>query len=230
MNKFASQVKEAEVRGAMAAFIDAGLVKVAGQAAFDELCGVVADNIGYDASLNDIAAVTEQVLSGDMQKTAQDEMAIKAALGDLLMQKTAGLISNTAYKREAGKLMKMAYLGRRPRSHQRRTVVDPNKIPEIPPEAVYARLGVDPRVQAQAPLRGALPSNFVANAGGIKGGAPLRSAKKSNEAVAALADAKQGILQKALAHVGKHKLGYGLGGAALLAGGGGYGAYKALSD
>ena len=58
MQKIAEQVKEAEVRGCVAAFIDAGLVKIAGQEEFDAVC----------------SAVTEQLPDAyDMQKIAIDD-------------------------------------------------------------------------------------------------------------------------------------------------------------
>lgn len=109
MNKFASQVKEAEVRGAMAAFVDAGLVKVANQYDFDELCDVVADNVGYDYDLQKIAAVTEAALNGDgMNKYAAENLAFKATLGDLLLMKTAGQIDNRTFVREVNGMLKVA--------------------------------------------------------------------------------------------------------------------------
>lgn len=41
MDKLAELVRDSEVRGAMAAFVDLGLVKVAGQEAFDALVDAV---------------------------------------------------------------------------------------------------------------------------------------------------------------------------------------------
>lgn len=113
INKVAEQVKEAEVRGVMAAFVDAGLVKVASENAFDDLCGIVAQNIGMDYDLQKIANVTEAVLNGGMQKSASQqktahETARNAALGELLLMKTAGQIDDATFTREAQGLMKMA--------------------------------------------------------------------------------------------------------------------------
>ncbi len=107
MYKLAEQVKEAEVRGCVAAFVDAGLVKVAGQGAFDELCAVVADNIGDDYNLEKVAAVTEAVLGGAGQTKVAAETARNAALGELLMLKTAGQIDDETFRQSAAELIKM---------------------------------------------------------------------------------------------------------------------------
>lgn len=113
--KIAEQAKNAEVRGAMAAFVDHGLVKVASQESFDELCDVVSANLDFDYDLNKIAAVTEAVLNGQqpLQKTAAQqklahETARNAALGELLLMKTAGQIDDATFVKEAKWLMKEA--------------------------------------------------------------------------------------------------------------------------
>lgn len=111
MQKLAAQVKEAEVRGCMAAFVDAGLVKVANQQGFENLCDAVTNCLPDNYDLQTVADATDYVLSGGtMQKTAAEkhDVACKAALGELLMMKTAGQIDNATFVREAGTLMKMA--------------------------------------------------------------------------------------------------------------------------
>ncbi len=109
MYKFAEEVKEAEVRGCIAAWIDAGHIKVASEEAFDDLCEVVSSNLGTNYDLNKVAAVTEAVLSGGMQKTAANaERARNAALGELLLMKTAGEIDDATFVKTARDLMKIA--------------------------------------------------------------------------------------------------------------------------
>lgn len=109
MYKLAEQVKEAEVRGCMAAFVDAGMVKVAGQAAFDELCSEVAKNVGDNYDLEKVAAVTEAVLTGAAQGQTKvaAETARNAALGELLLLKTAGQIDDATFRQSAAELIKM---------------------------------------------------------------------------------------------------------------------------
>ncbi len=64
LEKVAEMTRMAEVRGCLAAFHDAGLIKVASDQAFDGLCAQVADMIGYDYDLEKIAGATDKVLSG----------------------------------------------------------------------------------------------------------------------------------------------------------------------
>lgn len=64
INKVAEMTRLAEVRGCMAAFHDAGLIKVASEEAFDGLCEQVADMIGYDYDLEKVAGAADRVLSG----------------------------------------------------------------------------------------------------------------------------------------------------------------------
>lgn len=115
--KIAEQAKNAEVRGVMAAFVDRGLVKVASQESFEELCDVVSANLDYDYDLQKVAAVTEAVLTGNapMRKTAAQqkiahETARNAALGELLLMKTAGQIDDATFVREANALIKVGGL------------------------------------------------------------------------------------------------------------------------
>ncbi len=64
INKVAEMTRLAEVRGCLAAFHDAGLIKVANDQAFDGLCEQVAGMIGYDYDLEKIAGATDRILSG----------------------------------------------------------------------------------------------------------------------------------------------------------------------
>lgn len=63
INKVAEMTRLAEVRGCMAAFHDAGLIKCASEDAFDSFCEQVADQIGYDYDLQKIAGVADKLIS-----------------------------------------------------------------------------------------------------------------------------------------------------------------------
>lgn len=105
MNKFAAMAKEAEVRGVLAAFIDGGLMKIASAEEFDALSADVADNLGDTYTIDDVAQVTNALLSGNT-KTAEecDHTARMAALGELLTMKVAGEIDETTFVKEAASL------------------------------------------------------------------------------------------------------------------------------
>ena len=110
MIKIAEQVKVAEVRGAIAAFMDAGLMKTASsQQEFDAIVDAVSANLDDNYDMQKIASVTDAVLSNGngMQKVAA-ETARNAALGELLMMKTAGQIDNDTCVKAAQELMKIA--------------------------------------------------------------------------------------------------------------------------
>jgi len=107
MYKYAEEVKQAEVRGCIAAWIDAGQIKVASEGAFEDLCSKVAANLSDDYDLQKVAAVTEAVLSGGIKKTASQETARNAALGELLLMKTAGQIDDATFVKTAQELMKI---------------------------------------------------------------------------------------------------------------------------
>lgn len=64
LNKVAEMTRLAEVRGCMAAFHDAGLIKCASEDAFDNFCEQVASQIGYDYDLQKIAGAADRILSG----------------------------------------------------------------------------------------------------------------------------------------------------------------------
>lgn len=64
MDKLAELVRDSEVRGAMAAFVDLGLDKVAGQEAFLSPCGAVCQGIGDEGyDLQKVASLTEELLA-----------------------------------------------------------------------------------------------------------------------------------------------------------------------
>lgn len=64
IDKVAEMTRLAEVRGCVAAFHDAGLIKCASEDAFDDFCEQVASQIGYDYDLQKIAAAADGILSG----------------------------------------------------------------------------------------------------------------------------------------------------------------------
>lgn len=245
MYKLAEQVKEAEVRGCMAAFVDAGMVKVAGQAAFDELCSVVADNVGDNYDLAKVAAVTEAVLNGAparMTKVAA-ETARNAALGELLMMKVAGEIDDRTFVKTAQELAKMAYFGLGGDGvdlEYKEPTYTKKQLKELKAQ------GIDPTV-ARGPLANVNPLELSARERGYSGNiSPEEAAKfdkkvnynrnfdnewamkeslkkqRHNEEKAALADAIAAQEAKAakrakIQRYGRNTL-YGLGGAAALAG------------
>lgn len=108
MDKLA-QIRESEVRGVLAALVDCGQIKVASAEDFDILASAVADNIGTSYSVDDIASVTADLIGGSV-KTAegQHETACMAALGELLMLKTANEIDDETFAYAAEPLLKEA--------------------------------------------------------------------------------------------------------------------------
>lgn len=91
IDKVAEMTRLAEVRGCMAAFHDAGLIKVASDQAFDGLCEEVASRIGYDYDLEKIAAATDSLLSriarafrGDSIKAGKTMVADSKSWGQKL--------------------------------------------------------------------------------------------------------------------------------------------------
>lgn len=100
MDKLAELVRDSEVRGAMAAFVDLGLVKVASQEAFDALVDAVCQGIGdEDYDLQKVASLTEEVLSTpkaeEQEKTALLGTVIGAArAGNLSDEERAALIKH----------------------------------------------------------------------------------------------------------------------------------------
>lgn len=100
MDKFAELVRDSEIRGAMAAFVDLGMVKVASQEEFDGLVEAVCQGIGdEDYDLQKVASLTEEVLSTpkaeEQEKTALLGTVIGAArAGNLSDEERAALIKH----------------------------------------------------------------------------------------------------------------------------------------
>ena len=111
MDKIVELIKEAEVRGVLAAFVDAGLVKVAGQEAFDKLAAAVCRKLGEeDYTLEKVAQVTEAVLQhpgnqavGSGAPAGKND--IRMQLGELMLSKAAGSIDSAAFVKEASALL-----------------------------------------------------------------------------------------------------------------------------
>lgn len=122
MDKLAQQVRMADVVGCEAAFVKLGMVKVANDEAFNQLCEAVCEKLGEDDyDLNKVASVTAEVIDAANQQAPQEKQAAQAsatneaarnaALGELLLMKTAGQIDDATFKKEAENLMKMAMPG-----------------------------------------------------------------------------------------------------------------------
>ena len=100
MDKLAELVRDSEIRGAMAAFVDLGMVKVASQEEFDGLVEAVCQGIGdgeYD--LQKVASVTESLLTAP-ETEGQEKTALLGALagairaGNLTDEERATLIEH----------------------------------------------------------------------------------------------------------------------------------------
>ena len=105
LNKFA-QVKEAEVRGVLAAFVDNGLINVQTPQQFDKLASVVSNNLPASYTVDDIANLTLPA----MQKVAEDssDNATQMALGELALMKVAGQVSDAEFDAMAEGILKEA--------------------------------------------------------------------------------------------------------------------------
>lgn len=225
MDKIAEQVKEAEVRGCMAAFVDAGLVKVAGQDEFEALCGAVAANVGDNYDLEKIAAVTDAVISGKLQKTASAETARNAALGELLMMKVAGKIDDATFVKTAQELSKMAWFGMGGSGDDFLNKAAPNKKSQ-------GTAGGSAAFRSQGNVSPEEAAAFAKSHGQRMANANGQAAARFDAEAAAIADANKAAQKSAVRARLLKRLGMGgaagLGGAALL-GGGGYLA-KSLYD
>lgn len=114
-------VRESEVRGCLAAFHDAGILKTASAEDFDTLTHAVASNLGIDYGIDTIYKTAAFILGGvteepaqpvekapAQEKTAADETARMAAIGELFMKKVAGSIDDETFTKELAPLMKKA--------------------------------------------------------------------------------------------------------------------------
>lgn len=107
MDKLAELVRDSEIRGAMAAFVDLGMVKVASQEEFDGLVEAVCQGIGdeeYD--LQKVASVTESLLTAP-ETEGQEKTALLGTLagairaGNLTDEERAALIEHYGLSSDA---------------------------------------------------------------------------------------------------------------------------------
>lgn len=95
MDKIA-MLKEAEVAGVLSAFVDNGYMAKLASDDFEYVVEKVAENLDDSYTVEDIADVTGAVLSGGVEKTAEEAFvdAVAPALGAAYMAKMAGEISD----------------------------------------------------------------------------------------------------------------------------------------
>lgn len=108
MDKIA-EIKEAEVRGVLAAFVDTNMLKVASEEDFDKLAEVVTAYLPDQYDVQAIADTTDALLSqaAKSEKTAveSETTAHMAALGELLTMKIAGKIDDQAFGENVSELL-----------------------------------------------------------------------------------------------------------------------------
>ena len=90
MDKVA-MLKEAEVAGVLSAFVDHGYMEKMASDEFSGLVEKVAESLNDSYTVEDIASVTEAVLGGSMDKTAEEQFIdeIAPSMGYLYMAKLA---------------------------------------------------------------------------------------------------------------------------------------------
>ena len=114
-----SAIRDSEVRGVLAALVDSNLVKCASRADFDKMASAVSQAVGYDYDINKIASTVDaymnkgQTKTASMEKTASQKLAAResevyTALGEALLMKTAGYISDDQFTKVADELMEEA--------------------------------------------------------------------------------------------------------------------------
>ncbi len=109
-----AMVRESEVRGCLAAFQDAGILKTASEEDFDKLTYAVANNLGIDYDIDTIYKTAAFILGGPaedaVQPVARQEKtaSAKAAIGELFLQKVAGTIDDATFAKRIVPLMKRA--------------------------------------------------------------------------------------------------------------------------
>ena len=121
MDKIATLVKEAEVRGVLAGLADAGHIKIASaeelEAYTEAVSGLIGDSeYDLDTVLGKTAEVIEYLESGEgIEKEAEeasagavDETAAMAAFGELAMQKIAGALDDEAFQTAVGELAELS--------------------------------------------------------------------------------------------------------------------------
>lgn len=101
-----AQLKEAEVRGVVAALVDNGVLAVDSPEQFEKVASDTAAMLdGYDYDINDVA----QAAQYSMQKTASAD-AVTEAMGELTMHKLAGDINDDEFNYIAAGILKEAGL------------------------------------------------------------------------------------------------------------------------
>ena len=96
-----SMVKQAEVSGVLSAFVDYGYMDKMAEDEFAELVEKVAEELGDDYTVQDVAYVTDAVLNGeDLSKTAEEQIIDEMApgLGYLCMAKMASEIDDDEFE------------------------------------------------------------------------------------------------------------------------------------
>lgn len=111
MDKIATLVKEAEVRGVLAGLVDAGHLKVASYEDLEALTSAVSSCLDQNYDLDDVLSKTAEVLDyleneDGIEKEAGeiDETAVMAAFGELSMMKMAGQIDDETFAAAAEEL------------------------------------------------------------------------------------------------------------------------------
>lgn len=100
-----AMLKEAEVAGVLAAFTDAGMMPKMASEGFDYLTEKVAENLGENYTVNEIAYVTDALLKQasaepEMTKTAEEVLADVASpvIGTAYLAKMAGEITDEQFE------------------------------------------------------------------------------------------------------------------------------------
>lgn len=96
-----SMVKQAEVSGVLSAFVDYGYMDKLAEDDFAELVEKVAEELGDDYTVQDVAYVTDTILNGeDLSKTAEEQIIDEMApgLGYLCMAKMASEIDDDEFE------------------------------------------------------------------------------------------------------------------------------------
>ena len=96
-----AMLKEAEVAGVLAAFTDAGMMPKLASEGFDYLTEKVAENLGENYTVEDVAYVADALLKeASMDKTAEETFAEIAspAIGTAYLAKMAGEISDEQFE------------------------------------------------------------------------------------------------------------------------------------
>ena len=113
MEKLA-QICNSEVRGVLAALVDTGHIKVASAEDFDQLSDAVQASLpSLEYDIDDIVKIAADLLEGEEKTASYNDVYNEnmAALGELLLMKTAGQISDAEFAEVGEYLVKSAGLG-----------------------------------------------------------------------------------------------------------------------